>query len=616
MGGRVLQPNTSAMKKWARRRSTHSRPSAVIVITAIAFAIYVDRPAAASLVNPPQNQAQPAERQKTAGRPDGDAELKLLADLETAITARADHLDYSRCDRELAAAFRGYGLDLDVVDPKTAGARLAGKPGTPEIAAAIDQWCRVRRTRLKVPTWRRLAEVARAADPDPWRNAIRDQFERTTADALPALRERAADAQALEKQPVNSLLLLAQMLDASNDRPTAAAVVRVAKRRFPRDFWVCLMQGTLNIHGAPNPDPTEAARSCTAAVALRPQSPLAHIYLAIALHQQKKFAEAAGELREATRLTPENADAQVALGYAMEQTGKLDEAIARFRKAVAIKPDDARNHDLLGSALSKQEKFDEAIAAFREAIRIDRNEGQYHLDLGYALQKQGKLDEAIAAYREAIRLAPLMRSLSTTSVRIIASGKRRRGNRRVPRGHPASTQRKVAITWTSATLCNDKASSTKRSHVIAKRSGSTPPIPSLGPISVAHYRSRENMTRQSPRSARPSASTQKKVSFTWTSATRCNDKASSTKPSHVIAKRSGSTPPIPSLGPISVPHYRSRENTTRQSPRSARPSASTQKTPSITLTSAARCKIRESWMMRSPRSTKPSASPERRTALL
>ena len=191
----MSQPNTSAMKKWARLRSPHSRPSAFIVIAAIAFATYVDRPVAASYVNPTQNHAHPAERQKTAGRPDGEAELKLLADLETAINAHADHLDYSRTDRELAAAFRGYGLDLDVVDPKAAAARLAGRPGTPEVAAAIDRWCRVRKTSLKVPTWRGWPRSRGPLIPTPGRTP--SAINSTARPPIPCRPwGRAADAQA------------------------------------------------------------------------------------------------------------------------------------------------------------------------------------------------------------------------------------------------------------------------------------------------------------------------------------------------------------------------------------------------------------------------------------
>ncbi len=345
----MFHPSVSTRKQCSRRHPTLSRAMAVVVSGALAIVSDLERAAFAFGVDPPQSKAESAEPRKNPGVRDVEAARKLLADLETAIGARADHCDYSRLDRELAAAFRGYGVDLNVLDPKAAGARLAGRAVTPEVAAAIDEWCRVRRTRLSVPTWRRLAEVARAADPDPWRNAVRDRYGRPPADALPALRARAADAQALEKQPVRSLLLLSHMLLDADDRPTAAAVARVARRRFPSDFWVCVIQGDLCIDGSPKPAPAEAAQSYTAAVALRLQSPLAHAYLAVALHHEKKLDEANRELREATRLAPDTAMAQFALGSALLQTGRRDEAVARFRESVRLEPGNAQAHSYLAA---------------------------------------------------------------------------------------------------------------------------------------------------------------------------------------------------------------------------------------------------------------------------
>ncbi len=109
-------------------------------------------PAAGFLVDSPQSKTSPSEPPKAATDHDVKPEHRLLADLESALTAYADHADYLRLDRELAAAFRTYGLDLDVVDRKAAGAKLAGRPSTPEVAAAIDRWCRTCKTLLKVPT--------------------------------------------------------------------------------------------------------------------------------------------------------------------------------------------------------------------------------------------------------------------------------------------------------------------------------------------------------------------------------------------------------------------------------------------------------------------------------
>ena len=60
-------------------------------------------------------------------------------------------------------------------------------------------WCRLRREMLKSPNWRPLAELARAVDPDPWRNALRDQYDRPVSEALPTLQAKAADVESREK---------------------------------------------------------------------------------------------------------------------------------------------------------------------------------------------------------------------------------------------------------------------------------------------------------------------------------------------------------------------------------------------------------------------------------
>ena len=68
------------------------------------------------------------------------ADRKLLTSA-AAMDSVADHSDYSRLDRELAAAFRVYGVDLDVnrIRSVKPAVRLAGHPTTPEIATFIDR---------------------------------------------------------------------------------------------------------------------------------------------------------------------------------------------------------------------------------------------------------------------------------------------------------------------------------------------------------------------------------------------------------------------------------------------------------------------------------------------
>ena len=128
----------------------------------------------------------------------------------------------------------------------------------------------------------------------PLRNSIRDQFDRSSADSLPKLKELAADAKALEKQPAKSLLLLSQMLSEADDPRTTAAVLLVASRRFPRDFWVCMLHGSIWLDMSPKPDPAEAVHFYALAVQLRPRSVAAHTDFASALPAAEKIRRGDG----------------------------------------------------------------------------------------------------------------------------------------------------------------------------------------------------------------------------------------------------------------------------------------------------------------------------------
>ena len=48
------------------------------------------------------------------------------------------HADMKRADVEYAAAFRGYGVDVDAMGPHEAGARLAKSPFAAELANALE----------------------------------------------------------------------------------------------------------------------------------------------------------------------------------------------------------------------------------------------------------------------------------------------------------------------------------------------------------------------------------------------------------------------------------------------------------------------------------------------
>jgi superkiller protein 3 len=337
----------------------------------------------------------------------------LLTELEEIRGNRAEHWDRRRTDHDYAAAFRRAGLDLNSTTPAEAGAWVAGRPHPIELAAYLDDWAALRRKAgAEEPSWRGLVEAAQLADPDPWRNQLRDLIGTRPEEAARALRKLADNATGLEGQPAESLRLLALLLrQGPQDRVRAERVLRLAQARFPGDFWV-----NLDLAHAPGmdtgevralyPRPEEAVRYLSAAVAVRPGSAIAHNNLGNALRAQGKLAEAVAAHQEAIRLRPDLAAAHSNLGNALRTQGKLVEAVAAYREAIRLRPDLAEPHSNLGIALQVQGKLAEAVAAYREAIRLRPNLAQAHSNLGVALRDQGKLAEAVAACTEAVRLRP------------------------------------------------------------------------------------------------------------------------------------------------------------------------------------------------------------------
>ncbi len=166
------------------------------------------------------------------------ADHTLLAELESIRGSRAEHWDPKRSDAEYSASFRRAGVDLDAMEPAEAGKRLAARSEPAELAGYLDDWASVRR-RVKRPDadWRRLVAAARAADPDPWRGALRATFGSKHAEAVAEFRRLADDPKALDAQTAPSLLLLAlQLTNVAGDRERACAGAAAGRAPPPGRF--------------------------------------------------------------------------------------------------------------------------------------------------------------------------------------------------------------------------------------------------------------------------------------------------------------------------------------------------------------------------------------------
>jgi tetratricopeptide (TPR) repeat protein/serine/threonine protein kinase len=326
------------------------------------------------------------------------AGLDLVAQLDAIWLKRATwvegHFDYAGADRAYEKAFREAGM-VEVGGDTAAGASWVAGTGVREaVVAALDDWafCAWTRDRL---AW--LLSVSRQADPDPWRDGLRDPAVWNDAAAL----ERKTRGEDLAKQPPQFLAVVGiqlHRLGGDGDR-----LLRAAWERQPGDFWVNF---DLAFALSKKKEFAEAVGYYRTALALRPGTAAVHTNLGLALQAQGKLAEAIAEFHKAIDLDPKFAEAHTNLGLALHKQGKLVEAIAEYHKAIDLDPKLAEAHTNLGNVLQAQGKLAEAIAEYYKAIDRDPKQAMAHANLGHALQVQGKLAEAIAEYYKAIDRDP------------------------------------------------------------------------------------------------------------------------------------------------------------------------------------------------------------------
>ncbi len=356
-----------------------------------------------------RDRADAAERARQI-----EIDRALLADLESVRGSRVDHRELKRSDAEYADVFRRAGLDVDTTRPEDAGRWLASRTEPVEMAGYLDDWAFVRqRAGRPEAEWQRPVAVARAGDPDAWRDELRARFGRKDVETIAEFRRLADDPNVVE-QPAAGLLLLARQLKfGCGDGARAAQVLRRAARRYPGDFRIhfelARAPGAAIEGGASSkdifPESEEALRHLTAASAIRPASVSTHVALGIALIAAIRLDEAESECREAIRLKPDDPVAHWMLGDTLRWQGKHEESGRELREAIRLRPDDGRFHGILAIQLRDTLKFDEALPEFREALRLKPDLFPLYLDYANALRRKTDYVGALAVIRKAQALS-------------------------------------------------------------------------------------------------------------------------------------------------------------------------------------------------------------------
>jgi tetratricopeptide (TPR) repeat protein len=264
---------------------------------------------------------------------------------------------------------------------------------------------------------RALGYVASSVQPGPATGARNPAATIATwndfEDALSALAARVPDAVgALRKlasaNPDAPVLqtTYARALQEAGQVQAALTIYRQAARRWPtdatllHDLAVAARDAANAAHGtAARAMRDEARRSDEAALALDPNSAIAHNGLGLLAVDNDQPGDAVKAFERAAAIDPNNASYWTNLGNARRATGDRGGAEQAFRRALDV---DARAADAangLGVLLVEAHRAAEAAAWFERAIGAAPDLVEARLNLGIALQSAGNAAGAAEAYR-------------------------------------------------------------------------------------------------------------------------------------------------------------------------------------------------------------------------
>jgi eukaryotic-like serine/threonine-protein kinase len=355
---------------------------------------------------------------------------KELDDIKSdALTPIDGKFQFHKAKPAYAAFFTRQGLDVAQGDMAQLRAALNKSSIRLVLAAALDHWAEVTaNANSRDQQLARLLELARAADPDPWRDRFRDpavwrdrvaltrladdvKVEQQTPTILAALANRLARTGGKTLPIFSTLgllgspygqgpLLAASTLFPRNAGANASTIYHRALLSHPRDFW-------LHWNAAYQAEePAEQVGLYLATLVVRPGSAVAYTNLGAVFRKQKDLTGAIATCNRAIEINPQYGPAYVNLGAVLWDKKDQAGAIAAFKKAIEVAPKIVEAHDNLGLALLARKDQAGAIAAFKKAIEVDPQYAQAYVDLGAVLCDKEDLPGAIAAFKKAIEVDP------------------------------------------------------------------------------------------------------------------------------------------------------------------------------------------------------------------
>ena len=300
----------------------------------------------------------------------------------------------ARADRDYKKAFREGGWGEIEKDPEAVAARVATSVARGVLVSAFGDWA-VCATDASQRAW--VLGVARRADPDAWRDRVRDPAAWDDPAALAALARVAPVA----GQPVNLLVAFGERIQDTGGDGTA--VLARVRQEHPHDFWAALALARALQSGT---DPKAAVAPYRRALELRGDAAAIYSNLGLIPYAQRRWDDAIGYFQKALEIDPRFAPAHNHLGLAWKGEGTWTQAVHHFREAVRLDPELAPAHYNLGEIRAYSGGLDEAVDHYRQALRIDPGFARAEYLLGVALVAKGRQDEVNDRRREDLRTGP------------------------------------------------------------------------------------------------------------------------------------------------------------------------------------------------------------------
>jgi serine/threonine protein kinase/tetratricopeptide (TPR) repeat protein len=303
---------------------------------------------------------------------------------------------------EYLQAFQDYGIDLAALPVAEAAHRIRARGIKRELAQALDCMSAiqlyVQRSR---PDMGKLLAVARAVDPDPWRDQLRALLGRGDRSGLEAL----AAATDVRRVPPWSLHLLGQTLaHFAKGQDKAIALLSRAHSQYPEDPWISEALGSccyqLGRYG-------EAARYLSAAVAARPHRPDLRYRLGLALEKIRAFQEALEEYSRTIELKSNFPGAVFKRGTMYHALNRPEEALADFSQLIRLGDESAGVRYYLGWAESRLRRWERALVEFSRALELAPEHAQARQGRAYCYSVAGQWDKAAADLSARLRPEPL-----------------------------------------------------------------------------------------------------------------------------------------------------------------------------------------------------------------